>query len=477
MDAYLVQLTMPDQDQPQEMESAREIIQQLKKSLEEKDKEIKMLLQKIDSLTDKMEKLIVQINGVNPQTAPAMQSIAENTQSKKQDPEIKPQKCRKRKNKSKTTNPIKKAPTNMYEILAIEDTTNQQETSSSDAESCVNNEIEMQDEAETPEQSDDENVENPSNHENQTPQALATEIQLLQQAISKKTKNNQPNQEERTTNEKVPPIVLRDKSKWTATSKYLSNQNIIYTKAQTYVDGIRIHPQTSNDYRKIIRFFDSQKLEYHTYQLPSEKLLHVIIKGIPEQIDVEDVKNDLMDQGFNPVTISRLRSFKTKQPLPIIITTLQKTEKEIFQVKSVLNLMVTVETQRQKPGFSQCHRCQRFGHSQMKCTANPKCVKCAGNHHTLECTKDKTTPATCANCGGQHTASYRGCNQWPKLRGTEHHATKPGTSYADTLKTNKNSNKEQEMTMANLFQNFHKMYTEMQKIAMQMSSMFANKST
>lgn len=38
-----------------------------------------------------------------------------------------------------------------------------------------------------------------------------------------------------------------------------------------------------------------------------------------------------------------------------------------------------------------------------------KCVKCGQEHKTSDCTKTTDEKATCANCGGEHTANYKGC--------------------------------------------------------------------
>lgn len=83
-------------------------------------------------------------------------------------------------------------------------------------------------------------------------------------------------------------------------------------------------------------------------------------------------------------------------------------------------------------GPTQCSRCQMFGHGAENCYRQFKCVSCGGDHDSKSCDKrikpstsadNKLTPeqlkdvkpkvpddqVLCANCGGKHTASYRGC--------------------------------------------------------------------
>jgi predicted Zn-ribbon and HTH transcriptional regulator len=99
-----------------------------------------------------------------------------------------------------------------------------------------------------------------------------------------------------------------------------------------------------------------------------------------------------------------------KKPMPLVLVEVPPSEKKIFDdLKAVLSLMVTVERPRKSVFPAQCHNCQRYHHSQRNCHAASRCVKCASEHLTASCTKEKETPAKCANCSGDHVASYRGC--------------------------------------------------------------------
>lgn len=202
--------------------------------------------------------------------------------------------------------------------------------------------------------------------------------------------------------------------------------------------------------------------------MPSEKSLHVVIKGIPEPTPAEEIHEDLVFKGFHPITVKKMHRRKDKTTLPMVLVTLPKEEKNIYQLSNIINLKITVESQKHRTEIGQCHRCQRFGHSQSKCTATPRCVKCAGTHLTSECKKDKDTPATCANCGKQHTASYRGCTCWPKLprKDTQERQTKrvsEGISYADAA-TNKTPQKT-ELTFSDLYNQMKAMFAQMESMA------------
>lgn len=61
---------------------------------------------------------------------------------------------------------------------------------------------------------------------------------------------------------RIPPIVLRDKSKWVTISKKLSNLGLGYTKDQNIQDGIRIFPITEKDYRGISKLFRDDSIPH-----------------------------------------------------------------------------------------------------------------------------------------------------------------------------------------------------------------------
>lgn len=123
--------------------------------------------------------------------------------------------------------------------------------------------------------------------------------------------------------------------------------------------------------------------------------------------------------------------------MTLVLVTVSKTDKHIFNVKHVSRVVVTVESQRTIARVSQCFRYQRFGLGQSRCTVMLKCVKCAGDHHYTECNKSNRDPPKCANCGESHTASYRGCGNWPQVKKqTTSKLVSDGECYAKTVTPN-----------------------------------------
>ncbi|GBN85974.1 hypothetical protein AVEN_201422-1 [Araneus ventricosus] len=93
-------------------------------------------------------------------------------------------------------------------------------------------------------------------------------------------------------------------------------------------------------------------------------------------------------------------------------------------------MRVSVESLRKKQTPGQCYKCQDYFHHSSRCTRDPRCMKCAGNHWSRDCPKPKETPATCLHCKGNHTANYSGCPRNPLNR--KSFPTAPANAWSDT---------------------------------------------
>lgn len=110
--------------------------------------------------------------------------------------------------------------------------------------------------------------------------------------------------------------------------------------------------------------------------------------------------------------ISRMLG-KDKKPAPLVLIELSKDYKSIFDLKKCCGLDISVESLKVRQDIMQCHRCQLFGHAQKNCRADFKWLKCGEEHSTHLCTKPRTTPPKCGNCGGEHLSKYLYCKENP----------------------------------------------------------------
>ncbi|GFU54364.1 nucleic-acid-binding protein from transposon X-element [Nephila pilipes] len=213
----------------------------------------------------------------------------------------------------------------------------------------------------------------------------------------------------------VPPITINKIQSPATLLKKLQEITKIKLVAKLTGTSLRIFPQTPYAYHTIRRYVDEKKLQGHTYMLPEQRKLKAVIRSMPVDMPTQDVAEELLCKGFKTYQIYIMTNKKTGTPMPLFLVILEKNEEnqKIFNLKELACMQVTIEALRKKYGLPQCFRCQGFFHSSNYCTRTPRCVKCAGEHLTRECTKPVTTPPTCCLCEGPHPANYLQCPRNP----------------------------------------------------------------
>lgn len=59
-------------------------------------------------------------------------------------------------------------------------------------------------------------------------------------------------------------------------------------------DSIQVYSLGKERYRAITKMLDEGNHEYHTFKLPEERTLRVVLRGIPQIASIEDVHQNLM---------------------------------------------------------------------------------------------------------------------------------------------------------------------------------------
>ncbi|GFS85379.1 uncharacterized protein TNCV_4884851 [Trichonephila clavipes] len=111
------------------------------------------------------------------------------------------------------------------------------------------------------------------------------------------------------------------------------------TATNTHNKGfIKIEAQTENDHNEITSYLKHKNLEFYVIEPPSTRPLKLVIKGLPVDIDPEDIKNDLISKGIKIVKTTQLKRFVTNPPFPIYMLEIARDENvsDIFQVRSCL---------------------------------------------------------------------------------------------------------------------------------------------
>lgn len=151
-----------------------------------------------------------------------------------------------------------------------------------------------------------------------------------------------------------------------------------------------------------------------TYTRKDEKSPKVVLKGLPAYVE-DALPAELENLSYKVSSITRLRSKQATDQscLPFLVQLAPGADIAKFrQIKYLCNCVIKIE--KSKPNRSlgtQCFRCQEFGHSSQNCNMPARCVKCTGLHASSECPKkDRSGPAQCCNCDGDHPANYSNCS-------------------------------------------------------------------
>jgi len=186
---------------------------------------------------------------------------------------------------------------------------------------------------------------------------------------------------------------------------------------------LKVQPENSDDYRKIIHFLNENNASFHTYQLQSEKSYRVVIRNLHPSTPTADISSAIEEIGFSTRQVTNIKHHQTKMALPMFFVDLEPdpSNKDIFNVKSILHTLVKVEEPHKRRDIPQCLNCQSYGHTRAYCSYPPRCVKCGEGHPTSVCEKTPDTPATCALCSGSHPANYKGCTVHKELQNRRRH--------------------------------------------------------
>jgi hypothetical protein len=145
--------------------------------------------------------------------------------------------------------------------------------------------------------------------------------------------------------------------------------------------------------------------------------------GLPD-FNVEFIKENLNHEKLFPVEVKKLKINNTKYDYQChYLLYFKKSDKikisQVREIKYLCRCVVRWEYYaHRRIGPTQCSNCQGFRHGTQHCHLKPKCIRCSLSHKSSECPlldtnnpKSKTPVENlkCANCGGNHVASYSKC--------------------------------------------------------------------
>ena len=168
--------------------------------------------------------------------------------------------------------------------------------------------------------------------------------------------------------------------------------------------------------------------------LPIEKCeiqrpwLKLVAHGVSAEVG-EDFQEEC--ETFNPIKVKgavRWLKKPTKSTGSMVFAVATQEEQSHCLNKGLLiaGRRVTVVKFKTHSQYSQCFRCQGFGHDPAKCTNRVACKLCAGkhysrSHHCTTCqasTECDHIKLKCINCEGQHAANSLACEILKAVRGS-----------------------------------------------------------
>lgn len=219
---------------------------------------------------------------------------------------------------------------------------------------------------------------------------------------------------------KPPPIFVDKVSNIQPLQKLLNDYATdLYVLKVLHNDQVKIQPKTADTYRIIVKMLEEKKTQFFTYKPKHERAFKVVLKKMHPSTDPEEIKEALNDLGHTCTNIWNIKQRNTKKPLPMFIVELLPNDnnKRIYDVKSLLHCIVHFEPPRPKREVPQCAKCQQYGHTKAYCHRQPRCIKCAGEHLSIDCPrKTRSEQVKCALCDGNHPANYKGCKIYRELQ-------------------------------------------------------------
>ncbi|GFR08060.1 uncharacterized protein TNCT_545391 [Trichonephila clavata] len=92
------------------------------------------------------------------------------------------------------------------------------------------------------------------------------------------------------------------------------------TATNNYFNGyIKIQAETPDHHREITEYLTSQKVEHFVTDPIANRPLKLVIKGLPADTKIENIKTDLILKGIKIDKVAQLNRFSAKTPLPIFM--------------------------------------------------------------------------------------------------------------------------------------------------------------
>lgn len=128
--------------------------------------------------------------------------------------------------------------------------------------------------------------------------------------------------------EKIPPLFV-SKNSVQELREFIANLKTIsadFTIKDTK-EFLKLQCDTIDAYRKFSSFLNNKDIEYHSFRLPSDKTIDVVIKNVPISFNEDEISSELEVIGYKDFKLMRIWN-KEKKPIPVINMYLDKKTSE-----------------------------------------------------------------------------------------------------------------------------------------------------
>ncbi|GFU77640.1 hypothetical protein TNCV_1091371 [Trichonephila clavipes] len=113
-----------------------------------------------------------------------------------------------------------------------------------------------------------------------------------------------------------------------------------YPKLRSRVTGefIKLYTDDFDQYHELLHFVEKVKFQFCVITPKNERPIKVVLKGLPRNFKVDEIKADLEELGFTPEKVNQLIGGQTKQTLPVFLVTLPRNIEnlKIFRLKPLV---------------------------------------------------------------------------------------------------------------------------------------------
>ncbi|GIX67136.1 RNA-directed DNA polymerase from mobile element jockey [Caerostris darwini] len=121
----------------------------------------------------------------------------------------------------------------------------------------------------------------------------------------------------------IPPIIVDDPVNGKQLLEDLNHLTNEAVTGRVIGNKLKIFPPSAEAHRAIRReISDERKLKSHTYLLPQEKQLKVVIRGLPNDFPTKEIEEFLMSEGFEVQFVTQLRHRSGKGNMPLFLAVL-----------------------------------------------------------------------------------------------------------------------------------------------------------